>query len=396
MKENQRLSRRAFYIGAGALSLSSSLAIGRQPARDLLSFIPSNLHGGVSDGTNRTPLTKFIQDAFDSGEEIKAPTGVFLLDGPVQIKTLTLKGAGRGKTVFRLPDKNLNAFRLSAPNAHIAHLTIDLVNSDQKANGSCLLLVDTTNCTIFDIEALNANRQGFTANRATGNNLIGLYARRCGHRGLNFSRGSSGNTIRNFRADECGFSGMLFGFQSGGNKVEDVRIRRTEISPGLVLMAGSNGNAISNVSISDPARDTEPHVQIGAACCDNRLSDFSLDGVNNRGILVRNERFYEPYPDKLGIQNGPITGNVLERFKLRGAGNPKSVGLIFEDKDGLGIARDRFLSFNISGVSTGIEDRNGAARDIDFENITFGSDVRRRWQVPEGRGHRLFNVNRHG
>jgi hypothetical protein len=362
-------------------------------ARSILDFIPRTSHADIKDGTSKIALTPHIQSALDSGETLFAPRGVYVLDGPLQIPGTTLTGAGRGRTIFRLPEKGLNGLRIHEANAYLAHFSVDLVHRDDKAKGSCIVMADgTSECTLFDLEAVNANRQGFTGGGIARNKLIGLYARNCGHRGLNFSNGSNDNIITNFHAIDCGFSGFLLGFNSSRNIVTGLRIRGHVISPGLIVHMGACENVFSDVIISDPAQDTEPHMQVGAACTDNVFANFILKGVNNRGILIRNEDVLQRAAEKIGLINSPNLRNTFSQFKILGTDTRSSSAICIEQKAAHGMDGNVFRDFFIDGVTEAIVDRTHDSTNFRFENFRFGPSVKRRWDMPIGRGHRAVNV----
>jgi hypothetical protein len=397
------ISRRSLLRGAAAAGLlASSRAAGettelwdkRSPiARSLLDFIPRTSHAGIKDGTTKIALTTHIQSALDSGETLFAPRGVYVLDGPLQIPATTLTGAGRGRTIFRLPEKGLNGLRLHEANTYLAHFSVDLVHRDDTAKGSCIVMAKgTSECTLFDLEAVNANRQGFTGDGIARNKLIGLYARNCGHRGLNFSQGSNDNIITNFHAIDCGFSGFLLGFNSCRNIVTGLRIKGHVISPGLVVHMGACENVFSDAVISDPAKNTEPHMQVGAACTDNIFANFILKGVNNRGILIRNEDVLQRVAEKIGLTDGPTLRNSFSQFKILGTEAASSSAICIEQQAAHGMDGNSFKDFYVDGVTEAIVDKTHDSTNFKFENFRFGSSVKRHWNMPSGRGHRAVNI----
>ncbi len=368
---------------------------------NLLEFIPNNLHAAILDGTTTTAVTTRIQAAFDSGEILSAPRGLFLLDGTVDVTPqLKFKGAGRGKTIFRLPDTGLNGFVIRGNESDLEGFTVDLVNKDDTVQGACIVVTTPgsdpnarhENSRFCNIEVRNSNRQGFTSARTYNCAFTDLFAYNCGHRGFNMGAKSSDNVFTGIHARACGFSGFLLGFGASRNVCSNMTLQVGEISPGLVVHMGCRENLFSNVVIFDPQSTTEPHLHVGYASTDNIFTNFVLKDVNNRGIYISNGEVQEPEASAYGVVNGPNARNAFHNFRLLGDGTVGSYGIyIDEDATTYGIDGNSFTNFYVDEVTTVVRDVDQNATNHFFDNFRFGTGITQRWFMPAGTGHQVRN-----
>jgi hypothetical protein len=380
------------FTPAGTATVLRSVRERMQEGYSLLDFIPGNLHAGIKDASNATALTTYIQAAFDSGEKLTGPIGTFLIDGPVDVNLpVKFSGAGRGKSIFRLPDLDLNGIAIRSDDCSLSGFTVDLVNADDTASGSCVLIFTSSRCRLDDIEALNANRQGFTSQEATHNKLTNLFARNCGHRGVNFSQFSDHNIFQNIHTIDCGLSGFILGYGSSHNIVSNLNIDGFATSPGLLLDTACDGNIFSNVLIDNPAVDALPHMQVGIGCQDNIFTNAQLRNVTDRAILVRNENVDAP-AGPLGIVNRPNARNIFRGFKIFGDAVAGTHGVLMDELTGAhGNSDHEFHDFYIDGVQHGVRDTSSTALNCVFNNFKFGTVTGRKWYMPTAKGHRVSN-----
>jgi hypothetical protein len=320
---------------------------------------------GVADDTNAVKAA--IAAGIAAGQPVYVPPGTYRFTAPIDPVGGTVLGAGRGKTIFRCDVPNVNGFCIRSDKTRLAHLTIDLVHGDSTKTGSGVLLFGADDCLIEDVEVVNANRQGFTADGAQRCIFSNLWAIGCGHRGVNMSKASCGNTFSNIHAADCGFSGFLLGFGSSRNIVTGLHISGFSTSPGLVVDMGSSENQFANVVISDPASATEPFLHVGAASRDNLFSNVILKGVNNRGILLRNEAVDEPGAGENGVVNGPNERNVFSGVKILGAG--AGTGIYIDEIAQHGMRGHVFDNLYIAGLTHAIRDVTGTATGCWFTGV---------------------------
>ena len=335
-----------------------------------------------------------IQAAIDAAEAanlaLRIPAGRYLLGATIEWGSANVFGDGRGKTILEVASHATHNGSRTDGSCTLAHFTIDMGTPDDTLTGSGIIMPGATDCLIFDVEVKGANRQGFAIGTAgLRNKIVSYRAENCGHRGMNISARSDHNIITDFHAIDCGFSGLLIGFLSRFNIVTGLRVMGFEVSPGVVVHMGASRNVLSDVIISHPASDTEPFLQVGAASLDNLFTNFVLNGVTDRGILIRNEDVQDPPASSIELGNGPTARNVFRGFKIIGTGATGSVGIVFDEVTGQehGSRGHRFEDFYIERVDDAVRDESDTATDCVFRAFRFNAIRRRLWNLSAGKRH---------
>jgi hypothetical protein len=379
------------------LSTATVTASGGSTARTLAAHFGDIMnakdHGVVGDGT--TDDTAAIKDVIAAGEAagvpVYFPTGTYKFTTAIDPVGGTVFGAGRGKTIFQCSALGVNGFDVRSDKTTLRDFTVDLVNGDSNNSGSCFLFFADYGY-FENLEALNANRQGFTSDGCQFNQFVGLVSRNAGHRGVNFSQNSHHNVFSNIVLEEGGFSGFLLGFGSSDNIVTGLRVSGFTTSPGVVVDMACNRNIFSDVIISDPL-GTNPHLHVGAACQDNIFDNFVLKDVNDRGLLLRNEDLTQPNAGDLGLVDAPNARNIFTNFKILGNGTASTTGVYIDEvaSEEHGMDGHTFENFYISDVDDAVRDVTDTGTNFTFRHFRFSGIVDSAWDLPTAQGHKCFD-----
>lgn len=125
---------------AGANSLSRVMTPSDRP--NLFDWISDTPHNSIIAGTNTNDLSAQIQAAFDSNEGLRASRGTYYASGLVLGNLAHLKGAGRGKTIFRPASTGHAAvFGLATGDVQGIHLSDFSLTGDGVTNQSAMKFV---------------------------------------------------------------------------------------------------------------------------------------------------------------------------------------------------------------------------------------------------------------
>lgn len=338
---------------------------------DALDYMPRAELAAIKAGTSTYDATERLNAILADFRQVILPSGKLAIDtvGLTVPDETALLGIGDGQTTIQAKTSPVNMVRLKNW-SQVKNLRLKGVY-DFVAGGSGVLYQGsysrTENVSVVDVGAQGFAYQGGKSNQ---NFQINTRAIHCGHRGINMSEGSYGNIVRGFMAEDCRLAGLLVGYASHDNEFSEVSLSGINENS-LWVHQGCWRNMFDQVNIRDPADPSKALLYIGPSVRDSIFTNFILSGFGSGGCAVRLNNM-EVDENLGGVVNGPIEGNLLDNFKIFGAGGPGSDGIRYSINHAQHIRDNAFESFYIDGCEDGVDGDAAGVSDNGYHSFRFG------------------------
>lgn len=318
----------------------------------------------IQDAINDLPFVRLTPGTFQCEVGLTLPAGKAFL------------GYGRRFTKIRVPI-GVNALITLGAGSTVSGLSFDGTTVDPVAGATGLLVQDSDDVAVIDVEASNFGFHGFAVVRS--NNLImhGSRATNCGQRGLNISDNSKFADITGFRAQTCREAGVIV-----GNGSTDAMLTNIGISGcrNVALWAQMNAHRLKavNVQIEAPEAGYEaaPAVIVTGGSQGVQMHHVTARGYDH-GLYLWNLNVLNP---ELGNVNGPINRGRFTNFHLEGRGTAGSNGVYSNGDNGQVVQDNEFDGFYIHNFAYGVRDVSSTSARHKYRNFSFGTILTNRFQ----------------